>query len=111
MKSLLLVLAVTFSSVLFANTNPTTNSENDTKKIISTELSSMLQKPNIKLREAIETKVKLMLNDNNEVIVISVDCENPEVQNYIKSRLNYKKLKNVSSENRVYVLPLKINAG
>ena len=110
-KSLLLVVAVTFSSVLFANTNPVPNSGNDTKKTISTELSALLQKPDINLDKAIETKVKIMLNENNEVVVISIDCEDVEVKNYIKNRLNYKQLKSVDSKNRVYVLPLKINAG
>lgn len=105
-KSLLLVVAITFSSVLFANTNP--NSE--TKKAISMELTELLKNPQIELKDDLVANVKIMLNDNNEIVVLSVENTNVEVKNYIKSRLNYKKLKHTDSKNRLYIVPLRINA-
>ena len=109
-KSLLLVAAIIFSSVSFANNDPSKKNETNLRKAISTELSAMLKDPSIQLEKTVETTVKLMLNDENEIVVISVGCDDEKVNSYVKSRLNYKKLKNVESKNRVYILPLKINA-
>ena len=53
-----------------------------------------------------------MFNDNNEMVVLSVNCEQKGVCSYIKSKLNYKELSiDVNNKNRYYIVPVRITSG
>ena len=50
-----------------------------------------------------------MLNKNNEIIVVSVDTDSRGVEDYVKSRLNYKKVKSNPSK-KLFKMPFRIKA-
>ncbi len=105
-KMLLLVVAITFSTVLSASTiepkdeDPTTLTE---------KIQNLLKIPNFTADENMEASVTLIFNKNRELVVLAVDSESELVSGYIKSRLNYKKLNiDVDDLNKTFVVPVKI---
>jgi hypothetical protein len=104
-KMLLLVLAITFGSVVSANTltiekDPTSLNEKITK---------LLKNPSLNLDHEINANVTFMLNKNSEIVVLAVDCNCKQTSNYIKNRLNYRKLDvSVDDLNKTFVVPVKI---
>jgi hypothetical protein len=104
-KMLLLVLAITFGSVVSANTltiekDPTSLNEKITK---------LLKNPSLNLDHEINANVTFMLNKNSEIVVLAVDCNCKQTSNYIKNRLNYRKLDvSVEDLNKTFVVPVKI---
>lgn len=88
-KSLLLVLAITFSSVLSANTEK----EPVNSQSVAKEVAKRLKNPDFKLDKEVLVFVKFTLNDDNEMVVLSVDSDKKIIDSYIKNRLNYVKLK------------------
>ena len=50
-----------------------------------------------------------MVNQKGEIVVLSVSSANEEVENYVKSALNYQSVKKeVAKRMKVYKLPLRI---
>ncbi len=104
-KMLLLVVAFTFGSV--ASSNALTIEKDPTS--IKEEITKLLKNPSFNLEHDIQANVTLMFNKNSEIVVLAVDCNCKQTANYIKSRLNYKKLDvSVESLNKPFVLPVKI---
>ena len=107
-KSLLLVVAIAFSSALYASETPT----KETTAAISQEIGDLLKNPQFTVEKDVLATVKVMFNDNNEMVVLSVNCEQKGVCSYIKSKLNYKELSiDVNNKNRYYIVPVRITSG
>lgn len=106
LKMLVLVVAITFSSAVSASTNPIEKSEPAT---VSETVGELLKNPEFKLNEDVNAIVSIYINEQDEMVVISVDTENELVAKYIKNRLNYKKLsKEVFGYNKSYKVPVKM---
>ena len=106
LKMFVLAVAITFSSVLSASTNPTKKAE---PKTVSETVGELLKNPDLQLKTEVDAIVKVVLNDNNEMVVLNVDTDNEVVANFIKYRLNYKQLsKDVTGLNRSFRIPVKI---
>jgi hypothetical protein len=104
-KTLLLVVAIAFSTVLYASDKPS----KDTSNSISQEIGKLLMNPSFTVEEDVLANVKVLFNEDNEIVVLSVDCEKKGICSYIKSRLNYKELSgNVNNKNRYYIVPVRI---
>ena len=102
LKMLVLVVAITFSSVISANTNPIKNAEPTS---ISKTVEKLLKNPSFQLNKDVEAIVNIFINENDEMVVVSVDTDNKIVERYIKNRLNYKKL---SKESIGYYKSIKV---
>ncbi len=76
----------------FANTNPT--KKDKAPKSLSTQIGDLLDRNNFTENEKGESaQVLFMLNDNKEIVVLSVDaCKNTNLEGFIKSSLNYHKV-------------------
>jgi len=56
----------------------------------------------------VEIKVKFMINENDELIILST--YNSDLDQYIKSALNYKNVKsNDLQSHKIYILPIKFD--
>lgn len=93
LKSLVLVVAIAFSSVVSANTNPVKNLE---PASISKSVGELLKNPDFQLSQDVNAVVDIFINNDNEIVVLSVATDNAKVEKYIKSRLNYKKVTDAS---------------
>lgn len=107
-KVLLLVVAITFSNVLFASTDRPTEKE---PKTLTEEIQDLLKHPNFTTTENMQANVTLMLNKNGELVVLAIDSESKIAKNFIKRRLNYKKLDvDVENLNKTFVVPVLIKS-
>ncbi|MDG1528487.1 MAG: hypothetical protein P8I51_02505 [Polaribacter sp.] len=110
LKKIIAVIALGLLTVLPASAN--TNSEPNTKakKVLRTEIVSLLGTHSYDFStKVVEAQVSVILNNKSELIVISVNSNNEEVTNYVKSKLNYKKVtvKGIK-KGTVYRIPLKM---
>ena len=107
LKTLLLAVLITASSVLSAS--------NEDKKadsvVITEEIGNLLKDPSFLVDKDIVADVTLILNKNNEIVVLSVDSNELYVENFIKSRLNYKELPaTFISKERTFKVPVRVTA-
>lgn len=61
------------------------------------------------LQDEYAADVLFTVNANRELIVLSVDSENAELETYLKRKLNYKKVNHKPSKHgEIYLLPVKM---
>jgi len=107
LKSMLLVAVITLGSVLA--TSATESATVIESKAITSEVGKLLKKPSFTIENDVQAYVRLVLNENNEMVVLFVNSENELINNYIKSRLNYKKVsENFSNKDQEYIVPVRI---
>ena len=112
-KSMLLVAAIAFSSVLAANTNPTEADPATTAEsnVITQEVGKLLKNPSFLVDNDITASVTLTINKKNEIVVLSVDSEDKTVEDYIKARLNYNELPStVTTDEKTFIVPVRLQA-
>ena len=101
-----IVLTLFVGSTAFASTPTKTSSKNQ----LRTELVKLLGDLDEFDQETnITAYVSFIVNDENEIVVISIDSKNKQVDAVLKGKLNYKKV--VASgikRGEVYIMPLKI---
>jgi type 1 fimbria pilin len=102
-------MAISLSTVFSASAT-TSNPENGIKAL-RTELSSFIGKNiPIELNKATTAEVSFIVNNKNEVVVLSVDSRNSELNYFLKHKLNYKKITTKGvKKGKVYKIPLKVN--
>ena len=106
-KTLLLIVALTFSTVLVASTN--VEDKRAESVAITEEIGKLLQNPSFLVDEEITAKVMVTLNKNNEFVVLSVETDEIYVENFIKSRLNYKELSvTIKEGTKTFMVPVRI---
>lgn len=91
MKKLqVLILVFTLSATaLFANTDPKPESE---RMVLRAQVEALLGNPTIQLEQyVLKSDIHFMVTTQGNLVVLDVDTANQAVENYIKSRLNYKK--------------------
>jgi uncharacterized protein YpmB len=107
-KSILVAFVLVCMTSMSAANNPS-----DNKKAIqqaSEEIAEMLKSPSFEVTEKLTTQVSLFVNNENELVVLSVNTDNKELENYVKARLNYQKLSYGLEQGKEYKLPLTINS-
>ena len=104
-KMFLLAVAITVSSVVSA----TTESIEKDPTSLHEKITKLLEYPSLNFEHDINANVTFMFNKNSEIVVLAVDCDCKQTSNYIKNRLNYKKLDvSVEDLNKTFVVPVKI---
>ncbi|TJY32848.1 hypothetical protein [Pontimicrobium aquaticum] len=107
LKTLLLAVTLTFSSVLIASTNPEDPTSEFSK--ITVNIEKFLKSPNFDVNHEMKANVTLTLNKNNELVVLCVDSEDDKMEGFIKSRLNYKKVAgSYSTLKGKFIVPVRI---
>jgi hypothetical protein len=93
MKKLILSTVVAlFMSISFVSANELKPKKNYVE--IREELSELLYSttPFSELEKEILVKVEIRITSNNEIVVLRTNSIDVEINNYIKDKLNYKKL-------------------
>ncbi len=100
MKNLKVFIAIITMSLATAF-SATANEKEPSKinKTLRTELVAMLgDKMNLEVSTTDTSKISFMINNKNEVVVISVATKVDGFQSLVKSKLNYKKIKKGTHE-------------
>jgi len=101
MKNIRVLFVVLFASLFTMTTVNAANSNAKPENNLRTEVIDLLGAPDLSFTEGgeIEAKLLFMINDNNELILIDSGTENVYLENYLRTRLNYKK---VNTDNIAY---------
>lgn len=106
LKMLALIVAITFSSAISASTNSIDNAD---PKSMTETISELLKNPRIQFDTDVNAMVIVTVNQNNELVVLSVDTQNEVLGSFIKKRLNYKEVpKALVGPQRTFKIPVKI---
>ncbi len=107
--SVVLVAAMLLSvGNLFAN-----DSKNPpAKKNLSTQIGDLLENNTFVLENNDLTgMVRFTLNDENQIVVLSVDTKDAVLESFVKARLNYQKVDlEKYEEGKMYTVPVRIQA-
>ena len=88
--SIALVLLLGSTSFVSANELKPKKSYEGTNQELTTLLTPVSAVGELENNQII--RVKVMITDNNEIVVLQTNSNNLELNNYIKEKLNYKKL-------------------
>lgn len=106
---------ITIIAISLATTFSTAASEKDSSKItknLRTEIISMLgSKIDVELKNTTTAEISFMINNKNEVVIVSVDSKVEEFNSFVKNKLNYKKIDvKGAKKGEIYRVPVKLNA-
>lgn len=103
-KSIVLALALVSATALQANPI----GDKKAKAQVEQQIGELLEGPQFEIEQDCKASVSFTVNDQNEMVVLSVDTDNDRFERYVKSRLNYKKLEAQLPGGRFYTVPLKL---
>ena len=107
-KTIITAIAISLCTVFTINASekkPLTS-----KVQLRTEIASILgKKIPVEIKKDLKTTLSFMINNKNEVVVISVDSKNTSLNTFVKNKLNYKKVsvKGLKKGN-IYKMPINI---
>ncbi|MAU72180.1 MAG: hypothetical protein CML04_08800 [Pseudozobellia sp.] len=105
--SLVLVSAMllTFGNVLANDSEPKSGSNS-----LSKQISEILSENTLTSNEVDMTaQVRFTLNKEQEIVVLSVDSEDANLENFVKAKLNYKKVNMASFvEGKLYTVAVRV---
>ncbi len=110
MKKLItvVIVAIIASASVFANDK---NANETTQQKLRKEIIELLEKPTFQIEKSdIVANIEFTLNAKNEIVILTVDSNKDIVENFVKSRLNYKKVSSTLSKNdqRIFKMKLKV---
>ena len=106
-KTMLLVALVSLTAISYAGVKP----YGEVTKGLRSQIEKLIDNPNLSNTglQKEEALLHFFVNDKNEVVVLLVETENSFVDQFLKERLNYKKLKEVTGGR--YTLKITIKNG
>lgn len=106
--SLVLVAAAMFA---VGSVSANDNTPSNTKAQLASQIQKMLKKNSFDVADDLTANVRFIINDEGEIVVISVETANEQLEGFVKRRLNYKKVKTDSAvTGKTYTVPVRIAA-
>ena len=111
LKSIITIIAISLATT-FSTAATEKESSKITKKL-RTEIVSMLgNKIQVEVKENTLAEISFIVNNKNEVVIVSVDSKVEEFNFFVKKKLNYKKINTKGlKKGEIYIIPVKINKG
>lgn len=104
--SLFLSAALLFVATTFA-ADP---ADKPTKKL-ATQIQEMLDNNNFKVVDDLTADVRFTVNQEGEIVVLSIDTDSNRLAGFVKGRLNYQKVELVAvEEGKIYTVPVRITS-
>ena len=104
-KLFLLALGLVASTAAFANPAPISEGTD-----VSKELKKLLSEPEFVVEHDMQAQVLFTITEDKEIVVLSVATDEPELVNYVKSRLSKETLDSDLETGKQYVVPFRIKA-
>jgi hypothetical protein len=106
-----LAAAFVFSGVLSASTEPAKVTIANSDSSVSLKVSKLLKNPHLRVEKDLSATVLITINQENELVVLSVDSEHEVFESFIKNRLNYEKLEsNFDGKGRTFRVPITLKS-
>jgi hypothetical protein len=112
MKKISLTIVMLLVSLsIMANDNKKSNNVDKPAKSLSTQIGEILGNNSIKVEQDLTANVLFTLNEDKEIVILSVTTDSEIIEHYVKSKLNYQKV-NLDNyrEGRTYTIPVRITA-
>lgn len=109
LKSIITIIAICFATSFASFASETTPTKVNNK--LRTEIVSIIgNNIKVEIEKTTKAEISFLVNEENEIVVVSVYCNSNEFNSYIKSKLNYKKIdaKGVK-KGEIYIIPVTIN--
>lgn len=103
---ILVAAALLISGNLFANDSDKT----DPQKSLATQIWELLNENNLAVDSYdLTAKVLFTVNSEKEIVVISVDTKDTDLETFVKRKLNYKKVEvEEVKQGKMYKLPVRV---
>lgn len=110
LKSIIAIIAISLVTT-FSATATEKKPSKITKKLRSELVSMLGNKIQAEVKETTSAEISFIVNNQNEVIIVSVDSKLNAFNEHVKSKLNYKKIsvKGVK-KGEIYRIPVTIKA-
>ncbi|QTE23194.1 hypothetical protein [Polaribacter cellanae] len=110
-KTIIAIIAISLSTVFSTSANNTDPKVEKDTKALRIEMNTFIGKfiP-VRVKKPTTAEVSFMINNRNEIVVLSVDSKNTQLNSFLKNKLNYKKvLAKGVIKGEIYKMPLKVN--
>lgn len=86
------------------------NEKNPSNKNLAAQIGALLEKNHFVVdKHDMTADVKFILNDDREIVVLSVDSEDEALVKFVKGRLNYQKVQTADHRaGKTYTVPVRI---
>ena len=84
--------------------------DKEKKLTISQEIGDLLTDADMELKSDVNANVTFMINEEGEIVVLTIDTNDLAIEKFIKSRLNYKTLQNKLIAGEEYKVPIIMKA-
>ena len=74
------------------------------------EITELLDNAYFEYEDGTTASVTFMINNDGELVILDVSSENNRVEDYVKSRLDHKKLENSLDQGKTYKLSVIFNS-
>ena len=109
MKKLAVLFFVFAMSVTTTFANNDDDKRKEERKELRTQIVKLLGNYDGYTQGSVKAEVTFMINRKGEIVIISVESTNNDVESYVKNKLNYRFVKNAITKGmKVYKLPLTI---
>ncbi|WP_299665338.1 hypothetical protein [uncultured Polaribacter sp.] len=111
LKTIIAVIAISLSTVFSVSATDPKPKDSKETKTLRKEMSSFIGKNiPIELKKTTKVEVSFIINNSNEIVVVSINSEVSKLNSFLKRKLNYKKIitKGIK-RGEIYKMPLKIN--
>ena len=108
MKNLKVFIAAI--TLTFFTTTAFAVTETTAKNNLRTEIVSLIgDKSSIELdNQSIKVNVSFLINEKNQIVILSVDSNNNKVNTFLKGKLNYKEVSASGiTKGKIYIMPIK----
>ena len=102
---LAVALVIGTASLLAADVNPDVS-----KKEMRTQIVKLLNTPNFEVVNDVMVEITFTFSSEGEVVVLNLDSKDRNVLKYVRRNLNYKKIENPGERDKLYTMPLKMQA-
>lgn len=82
------------------------------EKSLSQQISKILAQNSFTNEvQDLTAQVRFTLNNEGEIVILSVDTDDTRLESFVKNKLNYKKVEvNAIEEGKLYTIPVRITA-
>ena len=86
----------------------TTSKLDPAKKDLHAQIVELLHTPDFTVEEEVTVNIEFTFSSNGEVVVLKIDTYDREVIDYVREHLNYQKIEDPGTPNKLYTIPVKL---
>ena len=105
-KLLALALLIGTASVFAVNVDDPT----EANKKIRSQIVDLLETPEFVVEEDVSVALTFTFSSQGELVILKVNSSDRNILNYVRENLNYKKVQNPGTRDKIYTMPLKVVA-